>query len=96
MLRFIIYRCQISVIYKNLFAPLSEGIYYFSLYPNSIHGNLTKDSNKGIANISWNSLNLPNVVSFTDGSTVTYTYAADGTKLRTVHNINGTATQTEN
>ena len=60
-----------------------------------IHGNLTKDSNKGIANISWNSLNLPNVVSFSDGSTVTYTYAADGTKLRTVHNINGTTTQTD-
>ena len=60
-----------------------------------IHGNLTKDSNKGIANISWNSLNLPNVVSFSDGSTITYTYAADGTKLRTVHNINGTTTQTD-
>ena len=60
-----------------------------------IHGNLTKDSNKGITNISWNSLNLPNVVSFSDGSTITYTYAADGTKLRTVHNINGTTTQTD-
>ena len=60
-----------------------------------IHGNSTKDSNKGIANISWNSLNLPNVVSFSDGSTITYTYAADGTKLRTVHNINGTTTQTD-
>ena len=65
---------------------------FFRLYYNE---NLTKDSNKGIANISWNSLNLPNVVSFSDGSTVTYTYAADGTKLRTVHNINGTTTQTD-
>jgi len=54
---------------------------------------LTKYSNKGICNISWNSLNLPNVVTFADGSTVTYTYAADGTKLRTLHNINGTTTQ---
>ena len=62
----------------------------FKLYYN---GNLTKDSNKGIADISWNSLNLPNVVTFADGSTVTYTYAADGTKLRTVHDINGTTTQ---
>ena len=35
---------------------------------------------------------MPNVVTFADGSTVTYTYAADGTKLRTVHNINGTTT----
>ena len=31
-------------------------------------------------------------MSFTDGSTIAYTYAADGTKLRTVHNINGTIT----
>ena len=36
---------------------------------------------------------MPNVVTFADGSTITYTYAADGTKLRTVHNINGTTTQ---
>ena len=38
---------------------------------------------------------MPNVVTFEDGSTVTYTYAADGTKLRTLHNINGTTTQTD-
>jgi RHS repeat-associated protein len=31
-------------------------------------------------------------VTFTDGSTITYSYAADGTKLRTVHTINGTTT----
>ena len=36
---------------------------------------------------------MPNVVTFEDGSTVTYTYAADGTKLRTLHNINGVTTQ---
>ena len=64
-------------------------------YTYDYNGNLTKDSNKGIADISWNSLNLPNVVTFADGSTVTYTYAADGTKLRTLHNINGTTTQTD-
>ena len=67
----------------------SKEAFYFSRYYN---GNLTKDSNKGISNISWNSLNLPNVVTFEDGSIVTYTYAADGTKLRTVHSINGTIT----
>ena len=36
---------------------------------------------------------MPNVVTFEDGSTVTYLYAADGTKLRTLHNINSTITQ---
>ena len=63
-----------------------QGCFFFS-------STITKDSNKGTTNISWNSLNLPNVVSFSNGSTVTYTYAADGTKLRTVHSINGTTTQ---
>lgn len=31
-------------------------------------------------------------VIFSDGSTITYSYAADGTKLRTVHVISGTTT----
>ena len=31
-------------------------------------------------------------MTFSDGSTLFYTYAADGTKLRTLHNINGTTT----
>ena len=35
---------------------------------------------------------MPNVVTFEDGSTIAYSYAADGKKLRTVHIINGTAT----
>ena len=55
--------------------------------------NLTKDSNKNISNITYNVLNLPQQVTFSDGSTITYSYAADGTKLRTVHVINGTTTQ---
>ena len=32
-------------------------------------------------------------MTFADGSTIAYSYAADGTKLRTVHNINGATTQ---
>ena len=38
---------------------------------------------------------MPSKVTFTDGSTITYVYAADGTKLRTVHNIGGTTTTTD-
>ena len=37
---------------------------------------------------------MPSKVTFADGSTVTYTYAADGTKLRAVYVINGVATTT--
>jgi YD repeat-containing protein len=58
-------------------------------YTYDANGNLTKDLNKGISNISYNSLNLPSVVTFSNGSTITYLYAADGRKLRTVHVING-------
>ena len=66
-----------------------------SEYTYDANGNLTKDLNKGISSITYNSLNLPQVITFTDGSTITYTYAADGTKLRTVHVISGTTTQTD-
>ena len=59
------------------------------------NGNLTKDSGKGISSITYNVLNLPQVITFTDGSTITYTYTADGTKLRVVHVISGTTTQTD-
>ena len=59
------------------------------------NGNLTKDLNKNISNIQYNSLNLPSVVTFGNGNTITYLYTADGRKLRTVHVIGGTATTTD-
>ena len=38
---------------------------------------------------------MPSAVTFADGSTITYTYAADGTKLRVVHKIGSTTTTTD-
>ena len=64
-------------------------------YTYDANGNLTKDLNKNISEIQYNCLNLPRKVTFTDGSTIEYTYAADGTKLRTKHVINGTTTTTD-
>ena len=64
-------------------------------YSYDANGNLTKDLNKGISGITYNFLKLPNVVTFSDGSTITYTYGADGTKLRTVHKIGSTTTTTD-
>ena len=64
-------------------------------YSYDANGNLTKDLNKGISGITYNFLNLPNVVTFSDGSTITYTYGADGTKLRTVHKIGSTTPTTD-
>ena len=64
-------------------------------YAYDANDNLTKDLNKGIAGISYNCLNLPGAVTFIDGNRITYTYAADGTKLRTVHGIGGASTTTD-
>ena len=64
-------------------------------YSYDANGNLTKDLNKGITDIQYNCLNLPSAVTFSDGSTITYVYAADGTKLRTVHKIGGATTTTD-
>ena len=72
-----------------------DGVKQANEYAYDANGNLTKDLNKGITNISYNCLNLPSVVTFSDGSTITYTYAADGTKLRTVHKIGSATTTTD-
>ena len=73
----------------------ANGVSQTTEYFYDSNGNLTKDSNKGIASITYNSLNLPSVVTFSDGNTITYTYSADGRKLRTVHVISGTTTTTD-
>ena len=59
------------------------------------NGNMTKDLNKNITEIQYNCLNSPSKVTFQDGSTITYTYAVNGTKLRTVHKIGDTTTTTD-
>ncbi|WP_321333073.1 RHS repeat-associated core domain-containing protein [uncultured Bacteroides sp.] len=67
-----------SMDFKNNSTAAKE--YYYDL-----NGNLTQDLNKGITGITYNFLNLPQsvVISNTLGqATNTYTYAADGRKLR--------------
>ncbi len=51
------------------------------------NGNMTKDLNRGITDITYNALNLPTVVSFTDNSYIEYTYGANGQKLRTQYGV---------
>ena len=72
-----------------------DGVKQANEYTYDSNGNLTKDLNKGISNISYNCLNLPSAVTFSDGSTIVYTYAADGTKLKTVHKTGSTTTTTD-
>ena len=51
------------------------------------NGNLTKDLDAKISDIQYNSLNLPIMITFTDGSTTRYTYDAAGRKLRVEHKV---------
>ena len=64
-------------------------------YSYDANGNLTRDLNKNITEIQYNVLNLPSRVTFADGNRIEYMYDASGTKLRTVHYINGVARTTD-
>lgn len=80
--------------YNNSF-EFKNGASVANEYAYDANGNLTKDSNKGITLIQYNVLNLPSSITFSDGSVITYTYGADGTKLRTFHKIGSTTTTTD-
>jgi len=51
-------------------------------YSYDANGNMTSDYNKGISSITYNVLNLPNVITFSGIGTITYTYDANGNKLQ--------------
>ena len=78
----------------NQLKAVNDGAKLATEYTYDADGSLIKDLNKGIE-IQYNLLNLPSLVKFSDGSTITYTYGADGVKLRTVHKIGGVTTTTD-
>ena len=55
------------------------------------NGNMTRDRNKRISSIRYNVLNLPERINYEDGHIVSYTYAADGRKLRVKYLVNNIA-----
>ncbi|WP_236545598.1 RHS repeat domain-containing protein [Tenacibaculum maritimum] len=59
-------------------------------YTYDVNGNMIKDLNKGITNISYNHLNLPTRVTI-GGKNIDYTYDAGGVKLSKT--VSGVATQ---
>lgn len=59
------------------------------------NGSMTKDLNKGISNIQYNSLSLPTQVVFDNGSTMSYRYTADGVKWRTIYTSGSTSVTTD-
>ena len=63
-------------------------------YTYDANGNITKDSNKGIGNIKYNLLNLPEEVAFNNGDSIKFFYSAEGEKLKVEYIIGGTTTNT--
>ena len=61
-------------------------------YEYDANGNVTKDLNRNILSIQYNTLNLPSVIEFAGGKTIKYTYSADGHKLRAVYTTETPAT----
>jgi RHS repeat-associated protein len=53
-------------------------------YDYDINGNLLFDKNKAISSITYNYMNLPEVITVTGKGTITYTYDAAGNKLKKV------------
>lgn len=53
------------------------------------------DSGRGISSVTWNEIDLPQTVTFSNGSTINYYYSADGTKLREVRTVSGTVLETD-
>ncbi len=51
-------------------------------YKYDLNGNLTYDQNKAIDRITYNHLNLPTQIDFSNFSSIYYLYNADGAKLR--------------
>lgn len=78
----------VSSAYQDGF-DFKDGIKQSTEYYYDLNGNLIKDLNKKISDIQYNCLNLPQIITFLDGSTIFYVYSSMGTKLRMVHTIRG-------
>lgn len=73
----------------------NDGVTEIIEYKYDENGNLTKDLNKKIVDIQYNCLNLPEKIQFEDGNSISYLYAADGTKLSTTHIVGRDTTVTD-
>ena len=69
-----------------------DGVNEHVEYTWDANGNMTSDLNKGLTEIQYNVLNLPEKITHSDGHITYITYAADGRKLRVTYKIDPTAT----
>lgn len=61
---------------------------YDSEYTYDANGNMIMDKNKGIISITYNHLNLPEVIKFEDNLRIEYLYNANGVKLQKRYYVN--------
>lgn len=80
---------QVVAVTDDATDPTYEGAFHFRdgadavvEYTYDKNGSLTKDLNKDILSIQYNSLHLPLNINFADGKRVAYTYSASGNKIR--------------
>ncbi len=69
-----------DVVTTGGYADFKNGITATTEYTYDANGNMTSDLNKGIT-VQYNVLNLPELITFNDGSTIAYAYAANAQKL---------------
>lgn len=72
-----------------------DGTYLDEEYAYDYNGNVIQDFNKYISSISYNVLNLPSVIAFSETKGITYEYDANGSKLSVAYKIGGNITKTE-
>ena len=92
---------QLTKISDSVEDPTYVGAFNFkdgantgSEYAYDANGNMTADKNKGISSITYNTINLPQKITFSDGKTTEYVYSYDGTKLQTKHTTSVPQTST--
>ena len=69
-----------DVVTTGGYADFKNGTTATTEYSYDANGNMTSDLNKGIT-VQYNVLNLPELITFENGSTIAYTYAANAQKL---------------
>jgi RHS repeat-associated protein len=82
--------------YNGKLGDFKDGTNANDDYEYDVNGNLNLDNNKAISNITYNHLNLPQVITITGKGNITYTYDAAGNKLKkvTIEDVSATKTIT--
>lgn len=72
-----------------------DGANLSSEYGYDFNGNVNRDDNKGIVSVTYNYLNLPTKIKFSDTKYIDYVYDALGTKIKEVKTNNATVITTD-